>query len=381
MNSLPRTTLHPSAGVLPTMAFRKDLQRQTHTAAEAPRLQLDELFSPTMALNHFFSDSPTPEQPNGNSISSKPENNIQLNGQHTPTRQQPGNLSRISSPPPPSDVDLSLNSPHLLSGSATPSSEQGNIPWSSAVGRAGTGKSGRVIEKLMGDNDRLQREKKLATVKLEEEVKRSESARSALEGLQMSNANLVSIHEADKSFLAKKDRRIEELRADLEAERSRRENAERETRASRRERDEMVEKLRREAAEDKEHAKRSNSQYEVLLKCWRSMEDKYERQAQKLKNDLKGLRRAIDSDREKLAQLEVIMEQLRQEGDKTRKAKDRLSSDFQAYKAEQESGVQGIRQRAEQNESTHDRTLRQMEALLGQMKYVVNLKNNIRDAE
>ena len=363
------------------MPFRKDLEPQTHIAAEAPRLQLDELFSPTMALNHFFSDPPTPEQQNGNPVSPKSENNTQLNGQHTPTRQQPGNLIRIASLPPPSEADYSLNSPYLLSGSATPSSEQGNIPWSSAVGRAGTGKSGRVIEKLMGDNDRLQREKKLATVKLEEEVKRSESARSALEGLQMSNANLVSIHEADKSFLAKKDRRIEELRADLEAERSRRERAERETRESRRERDEMVEKLRREVAEDKEQAKRSNSQYEVLSKSWRSMEEKYERQAQKLKNDLRDLRTEIDCDRQKLAQLEVITEQLRQEGDKTRKAKDKLSSDFQEYKAEQESEVQGIRQRAEQNESTHDRTLRQMEALLGQMKYVVNLKNNIRDAE
>ena len=373
------TTLY--AGVLPTMPFHKDLEPQTHIAAEAPRLQLDELFSPTMALNHFFSDPPTPERQNANPVSPKSENNTQLNGQHTPTRQQPGNLSRIASPPPPLEADYSLNSPLFLSGSATPSSEQGNIPWSSAVGRAGTGKSGRVIEKLMGDNDRLQREKKLATVKLEEEVKRSESARSALEGLQMSNANLVSIYEADKSFLAKKDRRIEELRADLETERSRREKAERETRESRRERDEIVEKLRREVAEDKEQANRSNSQYEVLSKSWRSMEEKYERQAQSLKNDLRDLRTEIDSDKQKLVQLEVITEQLRQEGNKTRKAKDKLSSDFQKYKAEQESRVQGIRQRAEQNESTHDRTLRQMEALLGQMRYVVNLKNNIRDAE
>ena len=355
--------------------------QQTHVATEAPRLQLDELFSPTMALNHFFSESSTPEQQSGNPVSPKSDSNIQLNGHHTPTRQQPGTLSRIASPPPPSEADYSLNSPHLLSGSATPSSEHANAPWSSAIGRAGTGKSGRVIEKLMGDNDRLQREKKLATVKLEEEVKRSESARSALEGLQMSNANLLSIHEADKGFLAKKDRRIEELRADLEAERSRREKAERETRESRRERDEVVEKLRREVAEDKEQAKRSNSQYEVLSKSWRGMEERYERQAQKLKNDLKDLRSEIDSDSQKLAQLEVITEQLRQESEKTRKAKEKLSSDFQAYKAEQESGVQGIRQRAEQNESTHDRTLRQMESLLGQMKYVVNLKNTIRDVD
>ena len=330
-----------------------------------------------MAMNSFFSDPNTPDRTNGNPPTPATEHNTQPNGCDTPTRQRPGSLSRIGSPAP-LEVE---GSPHSPFGADTASSELGSTPWSAAVGRAGTGKSGRVIEKLMGDNDRLQREKKLATVKFEEEVKRSESARSALEGLQMSNANLISIHETDKSFLAKKDRRIEELRADLEAERSRRERAERETRESRIERDEIVEQLRREGAEDREQAKRSNSQYEVLSKSWKSIEERYERQAQKLNADLKVLRAEIDFDRRKLAQLEVIMEQLRQEGDKTRKAKERLSSEFQAYKAEQEFGVSGIRRRAEQNEFAHDRTLRQMEALLGQMKYVVNLKNNTRDRE
>ena len=330
-----------------------------------------------MTLNSFFSDPTTPEKPNGTALTQATEHNTQPNGHHTPTRQRPGSLVRIGSPPfVEADVPL-----HSVSGPDTPSSEQESTPWSAAVGRAGTGKSGRVIEKLMGDNDRLQREKKLATVKLEEEVKRSESARSALEGLQMSNANLISIHETDKSFLAKKDRRIEEMRADLEAERLRREKAERETRESRRERDEIVEQLRREVAEDREQAKRSNSQYEALSKSWKSMEERYERQTHKLKADLKDLRADIESDRRKLTQLEVIMEQLRQEADKTRKAKEKLASDFQAYKAEQESGVSGIRQRAEQNETAHEQTLRQMEALLGQMKYVVNLKKNIKDTE
>ena len=365
---------HCSAAVHPHACYDTIARHSTNRAVEAPKLQLDELFSPSMTLNSFFSD---PNTPDTNTLTQATEHNTQQNGHRTPTRQRPGDFGRIGSPPL-LEADVSL---HSASGADTPSSEQESTPWSAAVGRAGTGKSGRVIEKLMGDNDRLQREKKLATVKLEEEVKRSESARSALEGLQMSNANLISIHETDKSFLAKKDRRIEELRADLETERSRREKAERETRESRRERDDIVEQMRREVAEDREQAKRSNSQYEVLSNSWKSMQERYERQAQKLNADLRDLRAEIESDRRKMAQLEVIMEQLRQEGDKTRKAKEKLSSDFQAYKAEQELGVSGIRQRAEQNDSIHDQTLRQMEALLGQMRYVINLKKNIRNAE
>lgn len=366
---------------------------QADMSPEAPKLQLDELFSPTMALHgykHLFSDTSTHEQQNGdpavlstngNIRSPSAEPAIGQRDHHTPTRTRPRSDSRLASPPP-QDPDLSLNSPNILSEIGTPTSELGSLQWSAAVGRATTGKSGRVIEKLMGDNDRLQREKTLATVKLEEEVKRGESARSALESLQISNAHLLSIHETDKTFLSKKDRRLEELRADLEAERSRREKAERETRESRRERDEVVETLRREAAEDKQQAQRANSQYEVLSASWKSLEERYERQVSKLKADLKGLQKEIEGDKQKLAHLEVILEQLAQEGDKSKRTKEKLSSDFQAYKAEQEAGIQGIRQKAELNNTVHAQTLEQVERVLGQMKYVVNIKKDVhRDVD
>ncbi len=368
------------------MSFRKDANdHQAYESAEAPQLTLDEIFSPSMALNgykHLFTDASTPEPHNGE------PRTLSTNGstrspsveprqeQQTPTRLRPRSDSRFASPPP-TDADSSLDSTQILSNLGTPTAEIGGLPWSAAVGRATTGKSGRVIEKLMGDNDRLQREKTLATVKLEEEVKRSESARSALESLQVSNANLVSIHETDKTFVARKDRRIEELRTDLDAERSRREKAERDTRESRRERDDVVERLRKEAAEDKQQAQRASSQYDVLSRSWKSMEERYEKQIDKLRADTKVLQKEVEGDKRKLAQLEVILEQLAQEGDKSRKVKEKLSSDLQAYKAEQEAGIQGIRKKAEMNNTAHDRTLEQMQNVLGEMKYVVNIKKDV----
>ncbi|KAK4695976.1 hypothetical protein P7C71_g1882, partial [Lecanoromycetidae sp. Uapishka_2] len=327
-------------------------------------------------FNHFLADPSTPDKPNGHSPIS-PRVTPKQDFEDTPARQVPDRIGRVASPPP-SEPDVS--SP-VLSNLGSPTSELGSSPWSAAVGRAAMGKSGRVIEKLQGDNDRLQREKKLATVKLEEEVKRGESARSALESLQISNQNLSSIHESDKNFLTKKERRIEELRADLGMEKGRRESAENATRESRRERDEIVDQIRREAAEDRELARRANNQYDMLSKSWKGLEDRYERQTLRLRDDLQALRRQIEEDRRKLVQIEVIMDQLRQEGEKTRKAKEHLSSDFEAYKTEQEDGIREIRERAERNDNSHRQKLEQMEDMLGQMRYIVNVKAAVRDVE
>ena len=352
---------------------------RSYISTDAPKLHLDQLLSPNMALNglnDLLSDPTTPERTTGHTPPS-PNETPQKHLDNTPVRVLP-NVAPRSVSPLLSESGNPVNA-SSLSNFGSPTSDFAASPWSAAVGRATMGKSGRVIDKLQGDNDRLQREKKLAIVKLEEEVKRGESARLALESLQVSNNNLISIHESDKSFLSKKDRRIEELRADLEMERSRRDSAERATRESRRERDEVVEKLRREAVEDKEQAKKANCQYDVLSKSWKSLEDRYERQILKFRSDLAVLREELGCDKQKLTQLEVIMEQLRQEGDKTRKAKERLSSDLQAYKAEQEAGIRGMRERAQLNDSAHEQTLKHMETMLGQMRYIVNVKKDVRD--
>ena len=272
-----------------------------------------------------------------------------------------------------------------MSELGTPTSEFGPMPcsdphnWSAAIGRAATGKSGRVIEKLMGENDRLQREKTLAIVKFEEEVKRGESARLALEGLQVSNETLSSIHESDKTQMTKKDRKIELLRTDLQSEKLRREKSEKETRESRREREVVVEELRRVAAEDREEARRSNAQYEILASSWKTLEDKYARQTQKLKTDLNELRTEIDGDKQKMMQLEIVIEQLTHELTKVTQVKEKLLIEFQAYKMEQESSLHDIQKNAERNSSTNEELYERMSDVLGQMKHVVNVKRDARE--
>lgn len=268
----------------------------------------------------------------------------------------------------------------MLSAPETPRSES-NDPWSSAVGRATTGKSGRVIEKLMGDNDRLQKEIKLATVKLEEEVKRGESATAALDSLRATNENLKAMHETDKATLTRRNRKIEELKVDLEAERSRREKVEKAMNDLGLETDEIVASCRRELHEEKERAKKSTSQYEILSGSWKSLDAGYNRQTQKLKTDIKALLDARMDDQQRLAQLDVVVAQLQQECGKTRKVKDKVVQEFEQYKSEEEESIKDIRERAERNTSTNEQVSKEMAKVLGEMKHVINVKRDVRGAE
>ena len=232
----------------------------------------------------------------------------------------------------------------------------------------------------MNENDRLLREKKLATVQLEEELKRGDSARSALESLQISNENLTSMHESDVNLLLKRDRKIQELREELRTEVVRREKAEASTRDLRLERDETVERIRKEAIEDREQSKRATNLYEVLSKSWKNLEDRYERQLRSLKTDMQTLQDDIKSDQEKLVRFEVITEQLSREMEKSQKVKDRLWLDFEEYKRQQECGINDMRKSATLNEEAMNHTQQQLETVLGQMRHIINVKRDVRGA-
>ena len=346
-------------------------------------MQLDELFAANMNLNGIYNASQDDISYSQSTIlSPTPKSQISY---ETPISRQFRKSDHLSSPAPTQSSlgdspSLPNPSPRLVSQPPTPGSDVDGYPWSSAVGRAATGKSGRVIERLMADVDRLQREKHLANVKLEEETRRSESARSALENLQVSNQHLESSHEIDKIALGRRDRKIEELRAELQVERSRREKAEADMKDTRLERDETVQDYQRQIFDEKGKAKRSTTQYEVLSKSWKNLEEKYERQTRKLKGDMCELKLQMNSDQRKLMRLGVIMEQLKQEGDKTKKAKDKVLRDFETFRAEQEDGIREMKRRAEKNDAASDDALKQLDIVLGEMRYVVNVKKNVKGA-
>ncbi|KAL8632131.1 hypothetical protein Q9189_002155 [Teloschistes chrysophthalmus] len=369
-------------------AFQKSENHETtktHIAAEPPTLQLNGLFQTNMNLNGlgtFTLDSvPTSPLQNGvptDGASSPPHTTSPTNS--TPSRPVFVPTRRFYSQPV-----LDANGPEPESPapttSGTPKSDSNDSPWSSAVGRATTGKSGRVIERLMAENDRLRRENNLLESKWEEEVRRSDSAKSAMEELRAANEHLRSSWEIDMALLSRKDRRLKEINTDLETERQRREKAEEDTRQTHRERDEAVEGLKKELHIATEQAKRANTQYDVVSKSYRSLEDNYGRQTRKLKAEMQSLQEDITEDQRKLMTIQTVMEHEQNESRRVHKAKDQMQRKFEAYKDEAEQELIRIREAAQENAAAIERKEQEMQRTVEEMRYVINVKRNVRGLE
>jgi hypothetical protein len=253
--------------------------------------------------------------------------------------------------------------------------------WSSAVGRATTGKSGRVIERLMAENDRLRRELKLETLRREEEQKRGEMARGKMESLQNINDNLVHQANIDKSSLARRERKIEDLKADIEYERKRRMEAESGLRQIQKESDATIQELKSSLVIETEKARKSSSQYDVLSSSWKQLDDGYRRKTDAFRGELRQLKAEKDDDRAKLARLEIIVEQQRQEVEKMRIIKERIERQYEDYIEEAEISTRDMKDKAIRNEKAHEEALEETKRVLGELRYLLNLKKFVRGVD
>ncbi|KAI9769666.1 MAG: hypothetical protein M1840_003903 [Geoglossum simile] len=287
-------------------------------------------------------------------------------------------------PAPPTTTSDQYTLDPLSPGASSNDASSDNVQspqWSSAVGRATTGKSGRVIERLMAENDRLRRELKLETLRREEEQKRGEMARGKVESLQNINDNLVHQANVDKSSLARRERKIEDLKADIGYERQQRVEAESGLRQVQRESDATIQELKSNLVIETEKARKSSSQYDVLASTWKQLDDGYRRKTCAFREELRRLKAEKDEDRAKLARLEIIVEQQRQEVDKMRILKERIEKRYEDYIDEAEISTKDMRDKAMRNEKAHGEALEETKRVLGELRYLLNLKKFVRGVD
>src|SRR4051812_8861352 len=91
---------------------------------------------------------------------------------------------------------------------------------------AAVGKSGRVIEKLTLESEKLRRElnsERAARLDIESNVK---ATKALLATRSTEYTNLIALNESSNRIIARRDRQIDDLKAALAAEAARREEAE-----------------------------------------------------------------------------------------------------------------------------------------------------------
>ncbi|KAI9702064.1 MAG: hypothetical protein M1836_001408 [Candelina mexicana] len=276
---------------------------------------------------------------------------------------------------PPTPAPSNMEDPH----SDTPTADAHPQQWSSAVGRATIGKSGRVIERLMAEVDRYKREIKLETLRREEAQRREELANGSMESLKATNELLLEKQEADRATLARKGRKIGELKDDLAAEVARREKAERQVVEVSKERNEAVNRATQIAVEEKDRSLKATSQYDILARSWKQLDDGYKATTKSVAADLKQVTMARLEAIRNVERLGIVVSQLRQELEKCNKGRDAMEKLFEDYKRTAEDETRAMKDTAERNEVENARLHLEMNQVLGQMRYTINVTQNMRD--
>lgn len=258
-------------------------------------------------------------------------------------------------------------------GNGSPTPEASPSPWSSAVGHASTGKSGRVIERLQGDIDRLHRDKQLLKVRFEESEKANETLTSRNQYLQDRNSNYEQSHEANVRQLARKERQVEDLREELQREKAKTARAEETARAA----SASEEAWKTEASQSRSIAIQKEVEYDVIV-AYRTLEnDQYQAGLDKLKARFEALLRQREEDLENHKKLEIVAEQQRQTIGQLEELNKKLNSNFKAYRTEIDKAISGMRQNASEHDSAITTKLEEVTSTTNKMRWVMNMDKEL----
>ena len=232
----------------------------------------------------------------------------------------------------------------------------------------------------MTENDKLKRDLNTQIIKCQELEKSLQTYKPQIEALRQENDNLSHARGVDSGLISRRDRKIEEMKAELVAERSRREQAEGVARTREREKEEVEEKCRREVGVLGESTKHATLHAEILETSHRQLAAEYRARAEAWRKDLGAVNEGKEQDRQRLARLDVVTEQMRQELERSRKLNGEIVEAWERMREEGERELQGLVDVGEkENERTRKLSM-EMDQVVNKMRWVMNVRDNVKEA-
>jgi hypothetical protein len=257
-----------------------------------------------------------------------------------------------------------------------------STPWvgGTGLGNANLGKSGRVIEKLMAENDRLKREIKAEAARREELQRAANAQKPRLEALQAENARLSHSKTVDESVIKRRNRKIDELKTELDIERQKRESLEHRVQDAERSMAEYEEHSNKEIQQAIEQAKHATTHASILETSHRQLSSEYRQRIAAANKQLRELNDDKDEDRKRLIKLDVVNHQMRQESEKTRKLYAELLGTWDKFKVEKDTQVENVigdvkrfKKGISEREVDIETTQEEMHEVLNRMKWLMNM--------
>ncbi|KAF5023320.1 hypothetical protein F66182_4628 [Fusarium sp. NRRL 66182] len=253
--------------------------------------------------------------------------------------------------------------------------------WDSTIGKAGLGKTGRVINKLVSDNEALKRDIKIERLKAEEAKQTAKLLEDKLDRIVSDYESRLLEANVTKTLLARKERQVESLQVNVELEKKKAIDALAREKSWR---DEM-EKSRKDATiqveEATSYAQLMEGRYNAISSHWQDQGEQVKRAVSKMKSQIDELNEERRTDDDKIQTLRDLCDQ--QDGNikQLRHEKEEIARMFEEYKQSQEDGLKNIKTDARKREDEQERLLQESRDTLNKLKWALNVKENVKGAQ
>jgi chromosome segregation ATPase len=264
-------------------------------------------------------------------------------------------------------VILGFNS----SPAASPPPE--TAPWSSAIGHASTGKSGRVIERLQGEIDRLNRDLQLLKVRLDDSEKARETLSTHNAYLKDRASNYEQSQEASLRQVQRKDRMIEELKENVLREKQRVNAAEQ----AAKEAAFQEEEWKNEANQSRCIASQKETEYATIAACRNQENERHNKALKQLRDDFQTLLRQRIEDQGRCDRLQLIAEQQSQTIAQLQELNSKTNASFKAYRKEIDGTIAQLKDHAYASEAHAVAKVEEMTQVTGQMKWLMAVDRDV----
>jgi hypothetical protein len=295
-------------------------------------------------------------------------------------RTGPNHADSSSLSPPTNTSDPGGGSGNGNDASAT-DANLANGGWDNSVGKAGLGKTGRVINRLVSDNEALKRDIQIERLRAEESRQAARLLEDKLERVVSDYESRLLETNVTKTLLARKERQVESLQDAVELERKRAVDAAGRERVWKDEMEKARADAKRQVEEATNHAALCEGRYNAISSHWKEQGEEVKRSMGKMREEVKELVVERKKDDEKIETLRELCDQ--QDGNirELRRQREEIEAQFERYKREQEEALSDIKKRADQREREQERTLMEAKEALDKLKWALSVKEKISWAQ
>lgn len=195
-------------------------------------------------------------------------------------------------------------------------------------------KTSQYIDKITQENEKLRRELRAERLAREDEAKRVSAAKTKAEDSRAEHQQLQVLADVNARAIERKDRKIEELKAALDAENRRREAADRRAEEALKMLGDTRSETQRQLASAYELRLRAEANADSIKTGYSRKYDTFEKQIKALQQEVQKLRKERMDDADKYRRQAIVSDQLRHETARALRTEGAMKNMLGEYKKE-----------------------------------------------